>query len=213
MNDNKVIAGVLIGTVVILGGIIAFGAKSAPPPTEPIKVDKGEYIREDSSRIGSADAKVTIVEFGDFQCPACAQAEPILQQVLADYGDKVSLVFRQFPLDIHPNAELAARVSEAAGRQGKFKEMHDMLFANQSRWEGALNPEKTFTGYAESLGLDTAKFAEDIKDQTLIDKIRRDKGDGLALGVNATPTLFIDGTQVNASASALRAKIDAELAE
>lgn len=212
-SDVKIIGGVVLLTVIILGAILAFGSSSAPPQTEAIKPDKAEYIRADSSRIGSADAKVQLVEFGDYQCPACAQAAPILKQIIADYEGKVALVYRNFPLPKHANAEGAARAAEAALLQGKFTEMHNKLFETQARWNSSLDPMKTFAGYAEELGLDMGKYNSDVKSQAVIDKIRVDKGDGNALGVDSTPTLFINGEGVPADSSALKAKIDAALAK
>lgn len=213
-GDVKIIGGVILLTVVILGGILAFGSSSAPPAQDPIKPEKAEYIRSDSSRIGSADAKVQIVEFGDYQCPACGQAHPLLKQLVTDYNGQVALVFRNFPLSqIHPNAEGAARAAEAAGRQGKYEDMHNKLFETQSRWNSSLDPMKAFAGFAEDLGLDMNKYNADVKDQAVIDKIRIDKGDGEALGVDSTPTIFINGEKVAPDTASLKAKIEAELAK
>jgi protein-disulfide isomerase len=213
-SDVKIIGGVILLTVLILGGIIAFGSKSAPPPSEALKVDKGEYIRDDSSRIGSKDAKVQLVEFGDYQCPSCGAAYPVIKQAMADYNGQVALVFREFPLTIHQNAEAGARAAEAAGIQGKYTEMHDKLFETQDRWNSSLDPQKVFAGYAKDLGLDVNKFNSDFNSSAVIDKIRQDKGDGNALGVHATPTLYINGKEVpSAGSSDLRAAIDAALAQ
>ncbi|HEY1074928.1 MAG TPA: DsbA family protein [Patescibacteria group bacterium] len=214
MHDGKIIAGVIAVTVLILGGIFAFGGSSAPKPADPLVVASPELIREHTATVGGGE-KVTLVEFGDFQCPACGSAYPVLKQIKADYGDRITFAFRNYPLTIHANAELAAYAAQAAAEQGKFWEMHDKLFETQSAWSLSFNPENTFVGYATGLGLDEAKFRADIKNQAVIDKVRLDKGDGEALKVNSTPTLFLNGAQIPSSWSyeSLKSLIDQELAK
>lgn len=209
-GETKVIGGIIALTVVILAGIVIFGGKTAPKATDAIKVDKGELVRDDSAKIGTDGAKVTIVEFADFQCPACATAHPVLKQIIEQHKDRIQFVHRNFPLSMHANAEVASRAAEAAALQGKFWEMHDVLFEKQNEWGTSLKPYDIFNGYAQTIGLNVDQFKTDIDSTKVIDKIRLDKGDGEALGVNSTPTIYINDEEYNGSVNlvALQSKIN-----
>ena len=137
---------------------------------------------------GPAKAPVTIVEYGDFECPFCGQAEPAIRDLLADYGD-VRYVWRHLPLtDVHPHAQLAAEGAEAAARQGKFWEMHDQLLGHQ----GALTAED-LVGYASDLGLDAGRFADDLARHAGAARIDEDVDSADLSDVSGTPTFFING--------------------
>ncbi len=137
---------------------------------------------------GPDKAPVTIVEYGDFECPYCGQAEPVVRELLRDFGD-LRYVWRHLPLnDVHPHAQLAAEAAEAAARQGKFWEMRDLLFDHQ----GALT-SRDLIGYAESLGLDTGKFAADFRKHTGAAHVSEDVDSADLSGVSGTPTFFING--------------------
>lgn len=186
--DKK--ASTIIGIVVaaIIGGIIYFGAQSPTPPS----ASTSEVKREDSWYQGSKDAKVEIVEFSDFQCPACGAEEPEVAKVRDFYGDKIAFYYRHFPLDnVHPFALPAAKAAEAAGKQNKFWEMHDAIFANQKN----LNKD-IFKKLAGDLGLDVAKFEADSASQEIADRVNRDKNDAIGKKVNSTPTFFINGQKL-----------------
>jgi protein-disulfide isomerase len=150
---------------------------------------------------GPDDAPLTIVEYSDMQCPACAAYQPLMEQAFAEpeLAGKVRLVFRHFPLTkIHPNAQQSAQAAQAAALQGKFWEMHDLLFKEQSSWAkltGAAAGEK-FRGYASSLGLDVSRWEEDRDSGAVKDKVAADVTGADASGVNSTPTFFINGTQM-----------------
>ena len=137
---------------------------------------------------GPADAPVEIIVFSDYQCPYCARLEPLLSQVLAKYPREVKLVFKQFPLNMHPFSRKAAAASLAAGEQGKFWEMHDRVFENSRRLSDAL-----FLQVAEGLGLDMTKFKESLNGLSIQARIKEDIQDGIKAGVRGTPTVFIDG--------------------
>lgn len=138
---------------------------------------------------GPADAPVTLVEYADFECPYCGQAEPVLRHLLAEFGDDLRYVFRHLPLtDVHPRAQTAAEAAEAAAAQGQFWELHDVLFAHQD----ALRPSELI-GYAEQLGLDSERFRDEIRKHTHAPRIADDVDDADASGVSGTPTLFING--------------------
>jgi len=144
---------------------------------------------------GPDNAPVTLVEYGDFECPYCGMAHPIVQAAQRELGSQLRFVFRHFPLaEAHPHARLAAQAAEAAGAQGRFWEMHDMLFEHQD----ALDMED-IVGYAKSLGLDTARFAHDLESGTYAKKARDDFRSGVRSGVNGTPTFFVNGTRYDGS--------------
>jgi len=146
---------------------------------------------------GALDGKVTMVEFGDFQCPACGAYEPLVRKVIADNGATLKVVFRHFPLtQVHQNALLAAKASEAAGLQGKFWEMHDMLYDNQKDWSLGLNARDFLMEYAKNLKLDTAKFSTDLNSSAIESKILAEYQEGAKLGVQGTPTFFVNGKKI-----------------
>jgi protein-disulfide isomerase len=170
-------------------------------PTQVISVD------DDPSR-GAATAPVTIVEFTDFQCPACAAMHPILEEVLKSYGDKVRLVIRDFPLQMHPNARKAAEAANAAHAQGKYFEYASLLFKRQD----SLDPA-SLKKYASELGLDRVRFDAELDKGTHAAEVQRDLVDGENYGVDQTPTIFVNGVVLGTlSPEALRAAIDRALA-
>ena len=158
---------------------------------------------------GPADAKVTIVEFSDFQCPYCGAAYTTVEQLMQQYAGKVKLVFRQFPLPIHPQAEKAAEASLCAQQQGKFWEFYDLLFKNQKKLD--ISDLKT---YASSAGLDAAKFAACLDSGETKKQVDQDLEAGQAAGVNGTPAFFINGVFLNGAMPIEEFKkvIDPELA-
>jgi protein-disulfide isomerase len=138
---------------------------------------------------GNADAIIELVEYGDYQCPYCGQAYPIVKSLQKIFGDDLRFVFRNFPLSkIHPQAMMAAVASEAAAMQDKFWEMHDIIFENQTRLHRSALIE-----YATLIGLDENQFVNDLTDEILLEKVEKDFESGLRSGVNATPTFFING--------------------
>lgn len=150
----------------------------------------------DWSRGATSTAKVTLVEYSDLQCPACAAYEPIVKKLVTNYPNDLKLVYRHFPLiTIHVNADYAAGAAEAAGNQGKFWEMHDLLFEKQLEWETSTDP-KIFSDYAATLGLDVEKFAADIASSVTRKKINESYRSGIQSGVQGTPTFFLDGKMI-----------------
>lgn len=149
----------------------------------------GKLVKADSHILGIKDAKVTVVEFADFECSACIAGYPIVRQITKDYSDKIMFVFRHFPiLTGHPYALKAAEASEAADEQGKFWEYYDLLFESQGKL--TLDDLKK---YAKKLNLDENKFESALNGDKYKDKVMVDLADGEKLGVDATPTFFING--------------------
>ncbi len=149
---------------------------------------------------GKIDSNVVIIEYSDYQCPACGDAYPKVKQLLEKYSDKVMFIYRNFPLtSIHPNARAAAAAAEAAGLQGKYWEMHDKLFENQSGWSSATIDERTnkFKSYATSIGIDPDQFTKDIALKSIISKIDFDISLGEKSNVKGTPNFKLNGETVN----------------
>lgn len=164
---------------------------------------------------GDAGAPVLIEEFADLQCPSCATMHNDLAKMLPEYGARVRFVYRQFPLTtMHQNALAAALATEAAARQGKFWQMQDHLYRNQPAWSTTADVRPVFYEYARAVGLDADRFMRDLRDPELLQRVRADTRRGEALGVQSTPTLFVNnrplpGDQTNAAG--LRASLDAAL--
>jgi len=160
---------------------------------------------------GPENAPITLVEYGDYECPYCGRAFPIVKAVQKHLGNKLRFVFRNFPLsEVHPHAEGAALAAEAAGVLGKFWGMHDALFANQR----SLGP-KDLVSYAEHLGLDGDAFSKQLESQVLAERVREDFMSGVRSGVNGTPTFFIGGVRYDGpwDYADLMAALESALAE
>jgi protein-disulfide isomerase len=146
---------------------------------------------------GNREAKVVLIEYSDFQCPACAFYFPILKKLAGEFGEKIAIVYRHFPLSsIHPNAKAAAWAAEAAGKQGKFWEMHDLIFENQNEWKDKKNVEEIFVNYAEKLNLNIDQFRADFSSKEIRQKVEDSYKNALRLGLNSTPTFFINGKKI-----------------
>jgi protein-disulfide isomerase len=162
-------------------------------------------VNERDHVTGPDDAPVTLVEYGDYECPHCGRAHPVVKAVQRELEGQLRFVFRNFPLaEAHPHAVLAAQSAEAAGAQGRFWEMHDMIFEHQD----ALEPED-LVGYAEALGLDITRFKSEIEAGTYAKKVRDDFRSGVKSGVNGTPTFFVNGVRYDGSWANVEAFINA----
>ncbi|MCL4397714.1 DsbA family protein [Patescibacteria group bacterium] len=198
-TETKVFIAIIAGTLILIGGVAFLsgqGNSSSGSTAAAQVVDTSILVRPDSHFLGPENAKVTIVEFSDFECPACQAAQPAVAQMLDTYkNSSVRFVYREFPLPSHQYAFLAAETAEAAGLQGKFWEMHDALFAAfESSPDYAFDKDKAI-GLAQSLGLDTAKFAADLDSDAIRQKVLNDQADGNKVGIDATPTFFVNGTK------------------
>ncbi len=157
-----------------------------------------QVVREGSHRLSDPpDAQATFVEFLDFECEGCRAAYPIVEQLRAEYGDRVEFVLRYFPLSGHFNGERAARAVEAAAQQGRLEAMYRKMFETQAEWgEQRVPADDVFRGFAADLGLDLAAFDKIYNDPATLERIRVDQRDGEMLGVQGTPTFFVDGEQI-----------------
>lgn|SRR5574341_734022 len=188
----------------------AANAPAAPQPT-PVPQYVPNVSEDDDPVLGPDNAPVTIVEFSDFQCPYCKRfVDQTFNQLREEYGDQIRIVYRDFPLSsIHPDAELAAEAAECAADQGKFWEMHDTIFANQTLGIG----RDALLGFAEDVGLDMEEFTTCLDNGTHRDEIAKDLQDGTSYGVSGTPTFFINGYRLVGAQpiEAFRTLIDQEL--
>ncbi len=168
-------------------------------------------IRTDSPTLGPKNAEVTLVEFLDPECESCRAFYPDVKRILKEYEGRIRFVVRY--MTFHSNSVLAAQATEAAGTQGKYWEMQEMLFAKQSEWGHSSEPQRAFMiKYAQEIGLDLEKFSASLTNLLVLQKIERDKQDGTALGVTGTPTFFVNGKKLESlSYDDLKAQIDTQL--
>lgn len=212
-SDVKFVIAILAATVLVIGGGAYIASTKVVDPAGRVISDSlvDRLVQDDSQSIGPKDAKVTFVEFADFQCPSCGAVHPLLKQVKDKYKDQsVQFVFRNYPLSQHEHAFIAASAAVEAGKQNKFWQYHDTLFENQA------NIAKTdLVAYAEKAELDMQAFNQALDSKTHEAFIKRDIADGNALGVKGTPTFFINNREYNGkyTLEAMSAAIDGELSK
>ena len=190
----------LIAILIILAsiyGIVALSRSGGDDDKEPTKVqteltkiNANDWVR------GNPLAKTILVEYSDFECPACGAYAPIVKSLVDEMGTDFALVYRHFPLGQHLGAKPAAYAAEAAGAQGRFWEMADMIFENQDKWEGRRNVDSVFEGYATTLGLDLAKFKTDRDSKATRDRVAADTASGEKFLVTGTPTFYLNGKKI-----------------
>ncbi|MFC8930669.1 DsbA family protein [Rhodococcus sp. NPDC057135] len=174
-------------------------------------------LTDDAYRLTSAaDGKVNLVEFLDFECEACRALYPTMERIRAEYEDRITFGIRYFPIPSHTNSALAAQVVESASRQGKFVEMYQRMYETQSQWgESAESQEALFRSYAQDLGLDMTRFDSDLSSRGVRERVERDFEEGRRLGVQGTPTLFLNDVKLAPMPTYedLKAQIDSALGE
>ena len=220
MTRNAKLSLAVVGVfAVALAGLLVLSRSAGTASAEggPVSVGAADVlVREDTHTLGTAgDAEVTLVEFLDFECEACLALYPTIERLREEYDGRVRFAVRYFPIPSHPNAELAAQAVEAAARQGEFEAMYQRMYETQTSWGHQETSQRdAFVGYAEDLGLDIATFRADLDDPAVAQRVAADQDDGLDLGVQGTPTLFLDGEMLPpvGSYEQLKAAIDAELA-
>ena len=234
MNKNKlplIIIG-LVGVVAILGAVFyANMARTSPNPQKNGGANAGNKAAGTKTNVfanaaqgaqpawmrGPANATVTIEEFADFECPSCARFEPILREIKTIYGDRVRVVFRHYPLtQTHQKAYDAARAAEAAGMQGKFWEMHDLLYDRQRDWTVSQDHRGEYANYAKQLGLDVEKFKTDMASGAAAARVDADKKRGESVQIRSTPSAFVNGRPLDyasemATSEGVRRAVEAAL--
>lgn len=190
MNKTTLWIVIIFGLILLVFGLAKLGSA---PDSNGAKLPLA--VSDEDRYKGGFNANVTIVEYSDFQCPACSSMYPILKSLSEEFGDNIKFVYRHFPLrQIHANSGIAAQAAESAGLQGKFWEMHDILFNTQNVWSSNANPIELFTKYGESLGLDAEQFIKDLDSDFVKDKVARDEKSASAL--TGTPTFFLNGVEI-----------------
>ena len=204
--------------IVIAVGLLTFGAgmmlyrAKLPPPAKnspaPVAENKADAVHVR----GEDNAPVTLEEFGDFECPPCGVVAGALKQLEKDFGPRLRVIFREFPLAMHLHARDAAHAAEAAGLQGKFWEMHDLLYQEQANWSKGADVRAMFKAYAGMLGLKIDRFTADMEKPEVKARVEAERKLGSSRGVESTPTIFINGTRLPSTSlnpDALRAAIEA----
>ncbi len=194
---KKLLKRIILWTSVVVGiSAAVFGMVKLVDNYSPGQLADGSIFDADWVK-GNREAKIILIEYSDFQCSACTNYVPIIKQLIQEFGEEIGFVYRHFPLkQAHYNAELAAWAAEAAGKQDKFWEMHNMLFEKQDEWENGRNAEEYFMEYAESLNLNIEQFKEDINSKEIKNKVENDYQSGLRSGINSTPTFFLNGEKI-----------------
>ncbi|MBW7955289.1 thioredoxin domain-containing protein [Patescibacteria group bacterium] len=197
MKNVPLLLGTLVGTLILVVGLAFVFSR----PETPTVVDTTMVLGQDRPATGPENAKVTIVEFSDFQCPSCRAAQPLVKQILEKYPNDVRFVYRHFPLvTIHFNAQRAAEAAEAARSSEKFWEFHDLLFAEQNTWSELNDAEfkAKLDEYAEKLAIDKTEFQKKMESKEIKDVVAADVTDGNRAGVDGTPTFFVNGQLTSA---------------
>lgn len=219
MTRNAKLTLILVAALA-LGGLVAIvvgGSSSEETQTASGGGDTdggAEVIRADSHRLSTApEGQPTLVEFLDFECEGCGALYPIMEQLRSEYDGEITFAIRYFPNEGHFNAMNSALAVEAAARQGKLEEMYEKMFETQTEWgEAQESKAAVFENYAQELGLDMAQYRRDVEDPEVAARIERDRDEGLELGVEGTPWLFLDGKQLTPeSHEQLKAEIDTAL--
>lgn len=203
--------GVFVAAAVIITTAVVVTRE--PAPTTPSgEASAPLALRENSHRLSTADdGKVTLVEFLDFECEACGAVYPFVEDLRTTYEGEVTFVARYFPIPSHANAQNSAMAAEAAARQGQFEAMYSQLFTTQAQWgENSLSMAGLFREYAEEIGLDMNQYDADIQDPAVLERVLQDQREGTALGVQGTPTFFLNGEMLQLTTlDSLEAAIEA----
>ncbi|HTK33324.1 MAG TPA: thioredoxin domain-containing protein [Candidatus Paceibacterota bacterium] len=209
MNTKRII---FWACFIIILGLIFWGLVVAMnKPTTGSIVGTPAPVTSEDHILGPKNAPVTMIEYGDFQCPACGAYFPLVKRLTQEASTTLRLVFRHFPLPQHANAPITAQASEAAALQGKFWEMYDMIYGNQSEWSDLPDAHAVMYSYAQKIGLDMVKFKADLDSNAVKQSVSDDQAEGDKIGINATPTFFVNGKIISnpQSYEAFKALIEA----
>lgn len=191
-----------LSILLVLGSLwVVWKMTSSPSSQNKEEAAKNITITADDTIKGNTEAPITLVEYSDFQCPACKLYSTTVKSVIEANPD-VRLVYRHFPLDQHQNARKAAAAAEAAGKQKKFFEFHDMLFETQDQWGTSKDAEKKFVEFAQKLKLNIDTFKKDMTSKEVLDDVESDYQTGIQFGVDSTPSFYLDGVRIKPNSAA-----------
>ncbi|QQM55734.1 DsbA family protein [Rhodococcus pyridinivorans] len=216
LTTNVKVSAALVALFVVLLSVLLYTNRAGTnDPETPGAAATPVWTPEIRTLSTAPDDKVQLVEFLDFECESCRALYPVMEQIRSEYAGRIDLGIRYFPIPSHTNSHLAARVVEAAARQGRLEPMYQLMYQTQAQWgESSQSQEKVFWGFAEQLGMDMAVFEREVNDPAVSARVDRDFDAGLALGVQGTPTLFLNGVELPPMPTyeQLKARIDAALA-
>ena len=179
--------------IVAIIALMVFGVRSG---NNAALFEVGAVNKLDNFK-GEASSTAIIIEYSDFECPACRTYYMVMRQMMAEFGSKAVFVYRYFPLtEIHANAQLAAQAVQAAAKQGKFWEMHDLLFEKQNEWASAADPAPLFDSYASLIGISASQFQSDYTSKDVISFVKSQRNNALGLELQGTPTFFVNGKKI-----------------
>ena len=233
VNNNSGLPFIIIGIVllaVVVGGWYLYSSSSKKTPVANVnKNTPTNGVRPSNTPLisnipgaqppnykGAQTSAVVVEEFADYQCPTCATMHPVMNEVSSMYGSRIRFIYRNFPLAMHKNAYDASTSAEAAGLQGRFWDMQNLIFQNQKVWSNVENVKPVFEGYAQTLGLDVEKFKSDVAGLAAKQRVDADMQRGQSLKINSTPTVLINGFPVpfeQMTTDGMKRIIDAELAK
>lgn len=197
-TETKVLSGILIfSAVLLIGAVVLLGRGNSRVPEQINDQTQYDIDYSTGEKSGSDSAKVKLVEFSDFQCPACKAFDPAIKQILAENKDNIQFIYKYFPLPMHLNAKPSANFAIYAATEGKFWEIHDKLFETQDEWANLPDPKNYFLQMGKEAGLDETKIKEALDNNTYYDVMNKTFEEGQRLAVNSTPTLFINGKKAN----------------
>ena len=191
-HQQVLIIGIVFVLAIIVGALVLKTQQNREPPNE----DESALSPEDLEGKLPTDTVITLEEFADFQSQSCAELHPALKKLKQEYGERLNFVFRNLPMETNKNSVLAAQAAEAARRQNRFWEMHDLLFVNQQAWKDEADPRSKFLQFARDLGLDVPRFTTDLDDDQVQFRIQADRDEATRLSVEATPVIFINGRRL-----------------
>ena len=208
-NKTFIVIG-LVTLIIFIGGVFLF-SKGSNSTVSNTKVNSSLLIPQNAIATSgfangiylpaTTSATVTLVEFGDYECPACGVYSPLVKQLLTEFAGKVTYVFRNYPLAQHKNAPITSYAVEAASLQVKYWEMHEKVYATQSEWSNLSDPKDLLIGYAKDFGMDTTKFTSDLTSTSVKDKVKSDTNDGNTIGITQTPTFYLNGQKITLEGS------------
>ncbi len=192
MKLKKVAFGIILIAILVIAVISVRTLRKPGNSMAPT----ASQVSDQAKVKGPTNAKITLVEYSDFQCPACQAAVPLVHELLAKYPNDIQVVYRHFPLQMHLWSPVAHQSAECAHSQGKFWEYHDLLYDKQKEWSGQANPTDKFLEYAKSISLNIDQFASCLSDPKITEKVNADRNNGESIQIKSTPTFFLNGERL-----------------